>query len=194
MRIGVKYLKATGVTRKIDELGRIVIPKEIRRNLGIRDGESLEIFLDDDAILLKKHNQMHNFLDIGTKLVNIITSLVDIDLLITDREKVICTSEKYQNFLNQDLDAKLISLIERYNLDQYDREVLGTKPRAKKSSIDNIETSIALNTNNLSTHIVQKGDTLYSIAKKYNTTVALLQEKNNLKDSSIAIGQKLKVQ
>ncbi len=89
---------------------------------------------------------------------------------------------------------KLISLIERYNLDQYDREVLGTKPRAKKSSIDNIETSIALNTNNLSTHIVQKGDTLYSIAKKYNTTVALLQEKNNLKDSSIAIGQKLKVQ
>ncbi len=123
MRIGVKYLKATGVTRKIDELGRIVIPKEIRRNLGIRDGESLEIFLDDDAILLKKHNQMHNFLDIGTKLVNIITSLVDIDLLITDREKVICTSEKYQNFLNQDLDAKLISLIDEreiYNSENND--------------------------------------------------------------------------
>ena len=39
-------MKATGVVRRIDDLGRIVIPKEIRRNLRIRDGESLEIFVD----------------------------------------------------------------------------------------------------------------------------------------------------
>ena len=49
-------MKATGVTRKIDELGRVVIPKEIRRNLGIRDGESLEIFINEDSIILKKHS------------------------------------------------------------------------------------------------------------------------------------------
>ena len=60
----MKYLKATGVTRKIDELGRIVIPKEIRRNLSIRDGENLEIFIDNEAICLKKHYQMHNFTEI----------------------------------------------------------------------------------------------------------------------------------
>ena len=48
-------LTQTGVTRKIDELGRIVIPKEIRKNLGIREGESLEIFTSEDSIILKKY-------------------------------------------------------------------------------------------------------------------------------------------
>ena len=47
-------MKTTGVVRRIDDLGRIVIPKEIRRNLRIRDGESLEIFVEDEMIALKK--------------------------------------------------------------------------------------------------------------------------------------------
>lgn len=42
-------MKATGIVRRIDELGRIVIPKEIRRNLNIKDGDSLEIFLDKET-------------------------------------------------------------------------------------------------------------------------------------------------
>ena len=41
-------LKSTGVLRRVDELGRIVIPKEIRKNLKIKNGESLEIFIDSD--------------------------------------------------------------------------------------------------------------------------------------------------
>ena len=52
----VNSLKSTGVIRRIDELGRIVIPKEIRRNLGIRDGENVEIFTESDSIILKKYN------------------------------------------------------------------------------------------------------------------------------------------
>ena len=54
---GKKCMKTTGITRRIDELGRIVIPKEIRKNMHIKSGELLEIFLNDsDTILLKKHN------------------------------------------------------------------------------------------------------------------------------------------
>ena len=50
-------MKATGIIRKIDELGRIVIPKEIRRTLHIRETDSMEIFTDDDgAIILKKYS------------------------------------------------------------------------------------------------------------------------------------------
>ena len=45
---------STGVVRKIDDLGRIVIPKEIRKTLGIRDGENLEITVEDDKIKLNK--------------------------------------------------------------------------------------------------------------------------------------------
>ena len=55
-------MKATGVVRRIDELGRIVIPKEIRKTLRIREGESLEIFLDNqENIVLKKYFAMNHF-------------------------------------------------------------------------------------------------------------------------------------
>ena len=47
-------MKATGIVRRIDELGRVVIPKEIRRTLRIKDGDPLEIFTDRDELMLKK--------------------------------------------------------------------------------------------------------------------------------------------
>lgn len=58
-------MKATGIIRKIDDLGRIVIPKEIRRNCHIREGDSLEIFIDDGAVCFKKYeiNRLEEFSD-----------------------------------------------------------------------------------------------------------------------------------
>ena len=47
-------MKATGIVRRIDDLGRVVIPKEIRRQMSIREGDPLEIFIDNDNICLKK--------------------------------------------------------------------------------------------------------------------------------------------
>ena len=52
-------MKTTGVVRRIDDLGRIVIPKEIRRTLRIHDGESLEIFVDNEIITLKKYSSLN---------------------------------------------------------------------------------------------------------------------------------------
>lgn len=49
-------MKSTGVVRKLDELGRITLPIELRRNLDIEDREALEIFVDDDTIILRKYN------------------------------------------------------------------------------------------------------------------------------------------
>ena len=48
-------MKATGMIRRVDDLGRIVIPKEIRRSMGIRDGDAMEIFLEDNRICLEKY-------------------------------------------------------------------------------------------------------------------------------------------
>ena len=48
-------MKTTGIIRRIDELGRIVIPKEIRRSLRIKEGENIEILIDNDNIILKKY-------------------------------------------------------------------------------------------------------------------------------------------
>lgn len=50
-------MKATAITRQIDELGRIVLPVELRRNLKISSRDALEIFVEDDKIILKKYNQ-----------------------------------------------------------------------------------------------------------------------------------------
>ncbi len=48
-------MKATGIVRKIDDLGRIVIPRELRRTLGMEIGDSLEIYVDADRVILKKY-------------------------------------------------------------------------------------------------------------------------------------------
>jgi AbrB family transcriptional regulator, transcriptional pleiotropic regulator of transition state genes len=48
-------LKSTGIVRKIDELGRIVLPIEIRNNMGIKNKDGIEIFVDEDKIILKKY-------------------------------------------------------------------------------------------------------------------------------------------
>lgn len=48
-------MKSTGIVRKVDELGRVVIPIELRRNLDIEEKDSLEIYVDESSIILKKH-------------------------------------------------------------------------------------------------------------------------------------------
>lgn len=48
-------MKSTGIVRKVDELGRIVLPIELRRNLDIKEKDALEIFIDDEKIILKKY-------------------------------------------------------------------------------------------------------------------------------------------
>lgn len=104
-------MKSTGITRKIDELGRVVIPKEIRRNLGIRDGESLEIFTDEDSIILKKHSQMERFEDLGAKLGEIINAIFKVDVIITDREKVIVGTNN-KDLIDKKINKDLIYLID----------------------------------------------------------------------------------
>lgn len=85
---------------------------------------------------------------------------------------------------------KLISYIERYNLAQYDAQVLGNKRVSKESRNTSIADRRSINEEY---YEVQKGDTLYSISKKYNLLVDDLKEKNKLSDNTLFVGQKLKV-
>lgn len=63
-------MKATGIVRRIDDLGRVVIPKEVRRTMNIREGDPLEIFLDEDgAVVFKKYNPTYRD-DLITTLQN----------------------------------------------------------------------------------------------------------------------------
>ncbi len=76
--------------------------------------------------------------------------------------------------------AKLISIIQRYGLDKYDKQVLGKKASPLKPDDSKI-----------GTHTVQRGDTLYSIARRFNITVDTLKEYNGLESDTISIGQVL---
>ena len=53
-------MKATGIVRRIDDLGRVVIPKEIRRFMRIRDGDALEIFTSDEGVTFRKYSPNHS--------------------------------------------------------------------------------------------------------------------------------------
>ncbi len=83
--------------------------------------------------------------------------------------------------------AKLIALIEKYNLHKYDRIVLGKKSR--KTVNVKVE-----NSDKVENYVVVKGDTLYSISKKFGLTVAELKQRNNLSTNEISIGQILSLQ
>ncbi len=78
---------------------------------------------------------------------------------------------------------KLISYIERYNLAQYDAQVLGVNSN-----------EVIAKTNENSIYEVQKGDTLYSISKKFNLSVEALKELNNITENALSIGQNLKIE
>ena len=106
-------LKSTGVIRRIDELGRIVIPKEIRRNLKIRDGENMEIFIDMDSIILKKHSRIEDSIPYAKKLCTVLHNLTNNEILITDRERIISAQgENLKNFENEALSKQMTSIID----------------------------------------------------------------------------------
>lgn len=104
-------MKKTGIFRRIDELGRIVIPKEIRRMLSIKDGENLEILVDGETIILKKYHQLSTNQELSDKLINIYKNISENNIIITDTEKVIaCSCTK--NLVGRMIDLNLQQLIQ----------------------------------------------------------------------------------
>ncbi len=103
-------MKSLGVVRRIDELGRIVLPKEIRRNLGIRDGENLEIFVEDQTIVLKKYSKLKDYNDIIESICELTNNIYNINFIVTDRDKVIYAKNQEQ-IVSKDLDDVMLSLI-----------------------------------------------------------------------------------
>ena len=85
-------MKTTGIIRRIDELGRIVIPKEIRKNLRIKNGESLEIYLENDSIILKKYSQIESLKNVSIDYVEAFNQIIKHNIIVTDRDKVIAAT------------------------------------------------------------------------------------------------------
>lgn len=89
---GVKLMKITGIIRRIDDLGRIVIPKELRKTLRIKNGDSLEIFVDSEDIILKKYSPMESIEEAASKYVDSFNQVIRHSVIVTDKDKVIAAS------------------------------------------------------------------------------------------------------
>jgi AbrB family transcriptional regulator, stage V sporulation protein T len=86
-------MKATGIVRRIDDLGRVVIPKEIRRTLRIREGDPLEIFVDRDGeVILKKYSPISELGDFAQEYADSLAENSGRLVLIADRDAFIAIS------------------------------------------------------------------------------------------------------
>jgi len=113
-------MKATGVVRRIDDLGRIVIPKEIRRTLRIKEGDPLEIFTDKEGeVILKKYSPIGELSEFATGYAETLSKTTGHIACITDKDSVIAVSggakkEFLEKSISPELE-KLISNKEIYN-------------------------------------------------------------------------------
>ncbi len=110
-------MKSTGVVRRVDDLGRIVIPKEIRRTLRIRDGEELEIYVDDGVVVLKKFSNVADLENVSKKIIDVVSSLVGKTVLVSDRDQIITGSgDLKKNYLNKDISQTIEDVISSRNI------------------------------------------------------------------------------
>ena len=98
-------MNSNNYIRKIDELGRIVIPKEVRNKLKIQDNESILISLDDNKINISKYSYLNNYYKFINELCNGLTEIYKVEIAISDRDKKIFSNvtNKNTNYYKEDI-------------------------------------------------------------------------------------------
>lgn len=107
-------MKATGIVRRIDDLGRVVIPKEIRRTLRIREGDPLEIFVDRDGeVILKKYSPIGELGDFAQEYADSLYEAMGHIALIADRDTIISVAgAPKKEFMNKPLSYAVEQVME----------------------------------------------------------------------------------
>lgn len=85
-------MKSTGIIRRIDDLGRVVIPKEIRRTMRIQEGDPLEIFVQDGYVVYKKYSPIGALSDFAQDYAEVLSRNIDFGIVITDTDTAIAVS------------------------------------------------------------------------------------------------------
>ena len=102
-------MKATGIVRRIDDLGRVVIPKEIRRTLRIREGDPLEIFVDRDGeVILKKYSPIGELGEFAKEYADSLFEATGHIAAIADRDQIIAIAgASKKDYLNKPIGAAI---------------------------------------------------------------------------------------
>ena len=111
-------MKATGIVRRIDDLGRVVIPKEIRRTMRIREGDPLEIYTDREGeVIFKKYSPIGELNAFAEQYADTLHKTCLLSVAITDRDGVIaCAGVPKKEFLEKRLSADLDNVFDNRSL------------------------------------------------------------------------------
>ncbi|WP_058486509.1 stage V sporulation protein T [Defluviitalea phaphyphila] len=111
-------MKATGIVRRIDDLGRVVIPKEIRRTLRIREGDPLEIFTDHDGqVILKKYSPIGELGMFAKEYAEALAQTTGLITCIADKDQIIAVSGgSKKEFLDKNISQSLEKIIGERNI------------------------------------------------------------------------------
>ena len=111
-------MKATGIVRRIDDLGRVVIPKEIRRTMRIREGDPLEIYTDRDGeVIFKKYSPVGEMLEEAQGYCDTLHKSCGIVVAVSDRDAIIAgTGVPKRHLLDQKLPSEAEKLLEQRKL------------------------------------------------------------------------------
>lgn len=132
-------MKATGIIRRIDDLGRVVVPKEIRRTLRIREGDPLEIFTEGkDTVCFKKYSPLGDFKENGITIAKELQDKIGIDLkvVLCDTNTVLWT-KGYTKLI----DTSIPETIEKLMLEKANK-IIGSKPCIFNSYLIDFETIV----------------------------------------------------
>jgi AbrB family transcriptional regulator (stage V sporulation protein T) len=150
-------MKATGIVRRIDDLGRVVVPKEIRRTLRIREGDPLEIFTERDGeIILKKYSPIGELGRFAQQFCESAFQILNTTVCISDHDTFIAVAGPEKSvFLNKTIHDELEDFIAR-------RKIASTKENPKNFPVilDSIDTN---QQNQIAVTIICQGDAIGSI-------------------------------
>ena len=127
-------MKATGIVRRVDDLGRIVIPKEIRRTLKIREGDPLEIYTEKDGgVIFRKYSPMGELQDIAAQICESIGANTGRIAAVSDRDSIIALSgAPRRELMDKPNSRELDRIMEGRKSYRYERG--GTRFKATESS------------------------------------------------------------
>ena len=184
-------MKATGVVRRIDDLGRVVIPKEIRKTLRIKEGDPLEIFTDKEGeVILKKYSPIGELSEFASGYAETLSKTTGHIACITDKDTVIAVSGgSKKEFLEQNLSPELEQLME-------DKEIYTSNDN------NNVALPITKNDNNERKYnsqvvypIISDGDVIGSVVllSKENTTKMSDVEKKVAQSAASFLGSQMEI-
>lgn len=152
-----QYMKATGIVRRIDDLGRVVIPKEIRKTMRIREGQAMEIFTGREGdIVLKKYSPIEEMAEDAAEYAKALSSVCGHLVCVSDQEQIVAASGPDQkNYLGKSISPELEDLLaNRQSIDA---------PPDSRSSIPLLQDQSRPSVHEIVVPILSSGDVLGAV-------------------------------